>query len=145
MLIAVLVGIMVAVVVGVNLLPKIVETIDAIPEEDISTETSALLDILPIILVVVVLLGAIAWIGGCVGGENTSTGKTRWSTWRDARGGKKAIDSLDLLDRTYSLSEHERQDSDESFSLIEEKRQEADIVVKSPDEKTSWRSRGHVG
>jgi len=63
MLVAVLIGIMISIVVGVSLIPTILTTIDALPT-DTPSGLSALVDVLPYVFVAVILLGAVAWIGG---------------------------------------------------------------------------------
>lgn len=139
MMIAALIGIMISIVVGVSLIPKITETIDAIPEEDVPEGFGVLVDILPIVFVAVILLGAVAWIGGSMGGGDTSTGRAWWSNRQKER---KSPESRDLLHRTYSLSAHEEEHPDESTSLVDRKIQEADIVGEEVQtEKTSWRTR----
>lgn len=66
MVIAALIGIMVSIVVGISLIPMIMETMEEATKdsEDVPTAASALLNILPIVFVVVLILGAVAWIGG---------------------------------------------------------------------------------
>lgn len=63
MLVAVLIGIMISIVVGVSLIPTILDTIDALPT-DAAAGLLALVDVLPYVFVAVILLGAVAWIGG---------------------------------------------------------------------------------
>lgn len=63
MLVAVLIGIMISIVVGVSLIPTILTTIDALPT-DMDSGLGALVDVLPYVFVAVILLGAVAWIGG---------------------------------------------------------------------------------
>ena len=63
MLVAVLIGIMISMVVGVSLIPTIVDTIDALPTT-LDSGLASLIDVLPYIFVAVILLGAVAWIGG---------------------------------------------------------------------------------
>ena len=63
MLVAVLIGIMISIVVGVSLIPTILTTIDALPT-DMDDGLGALVDVLPYVFVAVILLGAVAWIGG---------------------------------------------------------------------------------
>jgi len=62
-LVAVLIGIMISIVVGVSLIPTILTTIDALPT-DTPSGLDALVDVLPYVFVAVILLGAVAWIGG---------------------------------------------------------------------------------
>lgn len=70
MAIAVLIGIMISIVVGVSLFPVITESVNSVKTtaeesgQPLSSGMSAMLDILPIIFGVVVVLGAVAWIGG---------------------------------------------------------------------------------
>jgi hypothetical protein len=63
MLVAVLIGIMISIVVGVSLIPTILSTIDTLPTSSPQGLT-ALVDVLPYVFVAVILLGAVAWIGG---------------------------------------------------------------------------------
>lgn len=69
-MIAALIGVMIAIVVGVSLMPVItsiiseVETTAEASGQPLSSGMSAMLDILPIIFATVVVLGAVAWIGG---------------------------------------------------------------------------------
>jgi len=62
-LVAVLIGIMISIVVGVSLIPTILTTIDALPT-DTPSGLEALVNVLPYVFVAVILLGAVAWIGG---------------------------------------------------------------------------------
>jgi len=62
-LVAVLIGIMISIVVGISLIPTITETIDSLPT-DTDAGLLALVDVLPYVFVAVILLGAVAWIGG---------------------------------------------------------------------------------
>lgn len=61
MLVAVLIGIMISIVVGVSLVPVILETTAAITTP---AGLAALVSVLPYVFVAVILLGAVAWIGG---------------------------------------------------------------------------------
>ena len=61
MLVAVLIGIMISIVVGVSLVPVILETTAAITSP---AGLAALVGVLPYVFVAVILLGAVAWIGG---------------------------------------------------------------------------------
>lgn len=61
MLVAVLIGIMISIVVGVSLVPVILETTAAIITP---AGLAALVGVLPYVFVAVILLGAVAWIGG---------------------------------------------------------------------------------
>jgi len=61
MLVAVLIGIMISIVVGVSLLPVILSVTAAITTP---AGLSALVGVLPYVFVAVILLGAVAWIGG---------------------------------------------------------------------------------
>lgn len=75
MLVAVLIGIMISIVVGVALVPTIVSTTGNITYTAINatggsyttyapTGVQSLADVLPYVFVAVILLGAVAWIGG---------------------------------------------------------------------------------
>lgn len=64
MLVAVLIGIMISIVVGVSLIPTILTTIDALPSATAPSGLIALVNVLPYVFVAVILLGAVAWIGG---------------------------------------------------------------------------------
>lgn len=72
MLVAVLIGIMISIVVGVSLVPVIVtSTANITYAVGTGTSTSyapaglqALVGVLPYVFVAVILLGAVAWIGG---------------------------------------------------------------------------------
>lgn len=63
MVIGVVIAIMIAIVVGVNLIPIITGVVEN-ATEGASTTVSSLIGILPYIFVAVILLGAVAWIGG---------------------------------------------------------------------------------
>jgi len=70
MWVATLIGVMIAVVVGVNLIGPIMEVANNITQEEgVSPAVSSLVGILPFIFVVVIILGAVAWIGGGIGGS----------------------------------------------------------------------------
>ena len=75
MLVAVLIGIMISIVVGVSLIPTIQATLAAAKEPYLTAGGSSwisgapvglfsLIDVLPYVFVAVILLGAVAWIGG---------------------------------------------------------------------------------
>ena len=73
MLVAVLIGIMISIVVGVSLIPTIQATLAAAKEPYLSGSSwisgapvglFSLIDVLPYVFVAVILLGAVAWIGG---------------------------------------------------------------------------------
>ena len=65
MLVGVLVSIMISIVVGVSLVPSIIESINTAKNTpNIPTGLSGLLDVLSYVFVAVILLGAVAWIGG---------------------------------------------------------------------------------
>jgi len=70
MLVATLIGVMIAIVVGINLVPVITETISNVTAEgNVSTGLSGLMSILPMVFVAVIILGAVAFIGGAIGGS----------------------------------------------------------------------------
>ncbi len=65
MLVGVLISIMISIVVGVNLIPSIVEAINTAKNTaNAPTGMSGLLDVLVYVYIAVILLGAVAWIGG---------------------------------------------------------------------------------
>ena len=77
MLVAVLIGIMISIVVGVALVPVIVNSTSGLVFSNMATFTSgtyptvavaaglqSLVSVLPYVFVAVILLGAVAWIGG---------------------------------------------------------------------------------
>lgn len=65
MLVAVLIGIMISIVVGVSLIPTILTSITAVNATgDTPAGLMALINVLPYVFVAVILLGAVAWIGG---------------------------------------------------------------------------------
>lgn len=83
MLVATLIGIMIAVVVGVALIPTIIEQSGRITQN--VTDTSAmktLVSALPVIFVAVVLLGAVAWLGGSSRSDREDTASRRSPTDR---------------------------------------------------------------
>ena len=62
MLVAVLIGIMISIVVGVSLIPTILTTINALPT-DTPDGLVALVNVLPYVFVAVILLGAVKiWV-----------------------------------------------------------------------------------
>ena len=63
MLVAVLIGIMISIVVGISLIPTIMSTINALSSFT-PAGLRALINVLPYVFVAVILLGAVAWIGG---------------------------------------------------------------------------------
>ena len=65
MLVAVLIGIMISIVVGVSLIPTILTSITAANASGTAPAgLMALINVLPYVFVAVILLGAVAWIGG---------------------------------------------------------------------------------
>jgi len=65
MLVGVLISIMISIVVGVSLVPTIVSSINtAKATPNAPTGMSGLLDVLVYVFIAVILLGAVAWIGG---------------------------------------------------------------------------------
>ena len=65
---------MIAIVVGVNLVPGIIDSVNKASENGTlpeGTAVSALADVLPIIFVVVIIMGAVAWIAGAPGASRT--------------------------------------------------------------------------
>ena len=68
MLVGVLISIMISIVVGVNLVPTIVDAINTASQDAVVQSEMAglegLLETLAYVYVAVILLGAVAWIGG---------------------------------------------------------------------------------
>jgi len=65
MLVGVLISIMISIVVGVNLVPSIVEAVNTAKNTpNAATGLGGMLDVLEYVYVAVILLGAVAWIGG---------------------------------------------------------------------------------
>jgi len=68
MLVGVLISIMISIVVGVNLLPTIVASIETVKEQTDAIEgfegLGGLMTVLAYVYIAVILLGAVAWIGG---------------------------------------------------------------------------------
>ena len=68
MMIVMLIGIMIAIVVGVSVIPVITETTKAVTSDpNTPSSLSAVANILPIILLVVIVMGAVAFMGGGFG------------------------------------------------------------------------------
>lgn len=73
MWVAALIAIMIAIVVGVNLIPAMTESAIAENPELEGSVAGLLVDALPIIFVAVVILGTVAWIGVGSGGRDDSS------------------------------------------------------------------------
>lgn len=111
--VAALIGIMVAIVVGVCLIPTINDATDALKDSDgavvddvtgetagLGSGTEALLDVLPYIFVAVIILGAIAWIGG------SDSFKMPSFSWLRRNGGKALGNDEKLIARIAKASEN---------------------------------------
>ena len=61
--IAALIGIMIGIVVGVNLISPVNDVVKTITTPTYSSSMVSLTGVLPIIFVTVIILGAIAWMG----------------------------------------------------------------------------------
>lgn len=75
--IAMLIGVMIAIVIGVTFASGIVDTVantTAQGGNPLSPAMQTMLDILPVIYVTVIILGAVAWIGGSATGRRTARG-----------------------------------------------------------------------
>lgn len=71
MLVGVLISVMIAIVVGVNLIPTIIGVTTNLTEEaGEGTAVSTLMGILPYIFVAVILIGVVAWLGGSPFGDS---------------------------------------------------------------------------
>ncbi len=65
MLVGVLISIMLSVVVGLSLVPTVVTSAnDAKNTAEIPTGLSGMIDVISYVFVAIILLGAVAWIGG---------------------------------------------------------------------------------
>ena len=68
-----IIGLMVSIVVAVTLIPTITQSIESIPKDETTpTAVTGLLSVLPYIMVAVILIGAVAWIGGNSGQSSPS-------------------------------------------------------------------------
>ncbi len=108
MLIAVLVGVMIFIVIGVNLIPMIADTIEETTKdsEDVPEAVSALLEILPIVFVAVVIISAVAWIGGS-GFSFSSKSKSK-----DYDFGSGRMSGRDLLEKIKREEEKEEEETE---------------------------------
>jgi len=68
MLVGVLISIMISIVVGVNLIPTIITSINTARAQAAAVEgfsgLGGLMEVLAYVYIAVILLGAVAWIGG---------------------------------------------------------------------------------
>jgi len=120
MVVAVLIGIMISVVVGVSLIPMLTETVEEATKdsEDLPEAASALLNILPIVFVVVLLLGAVAWIGGLYGSSTVTKSKSEGYHF-DSRGqAYSGKDLLDRIEREEEIEEIEEEEEEDEASEI---------------------------
>jgi len=117
MVIAVLIGVMISIVVGVSLIPMITSSLEEIvPEgEEPSSALSALVKILPIIFVTVVLLGAVAWIGG----RGPDHGSTE-SKSKDYNFSGTHYSGKDLLEKIKREEEPEEEEEEEEEEVLSE-------------------------
>ncbi len=87
MIVSVLISVTIAIVVGVVLIPQIVESFSKaseVAEKSGSSAEQRLLDILPIVFVSVIILGAIAWITGSSREKTEKLDDGRW-WWKKER------------------------------------------------------------
>ena len=126
MLVAVLVGVMISIVVGVNLIPMLMETIEEATEdsEDLPAGASALLDILPIVFVVVVILGAVAWIGGSGLGFSKKSKSKDYHFRGEALSGKDLLEKISREEITSQIEaltpeEEEEEEEEEETEVLE--------------------------
>jgi hypothetical protein len=61
--VAALIGIMIGIVVGVNLISPVNDVVNTVTTPTYSSSIVSLAGVLPIIFVTVIILGAIAWMG----------------------------------------------------------------------------------
>lgn len=65
MIVGVLITVMIGMVVGVNLIPSIAAAINSVKNTpDVPSGLTGLLDVLLFVFVAIILLSAVAWIGG---------------------------------------------------------------------------------
>lgn len=57
-----LIGALLAIVVGVTMLPTITDTIDSLETSDFPAGVESMVDLLPILFVVIIVAGAVAYI-----------------------------------------------------------------------------------
>ena len=62
-----LIGVVIAMVVGVALVPVIVDTINDLDTETTDASVISLAGLLPIILIAIVIMGAVAFVAGGLG------------------------------------------------------------------------------
>jgi len=151
MVVTTLMGIMIAIVIVVSLMPTLTGAIDALPEEDVLIGLSSLLNILPIVVVVVIILVAVAWIGGSAG--NIPSVSDWWTERKEEKQRQKA--SVGEMER-YSLSTRDVHWTKASFSSwredsnldIPDRTENLDLdipdQIEDPKDNT-WRQRGRVG
>ncbi len=152
MFIAALIGITISIIVGITLIPAITSTLkkEIVDEGDSIPESlNVLIDILPVVFIVVVLVGAVAWIGGSWGGESSDTTRSRLSAWREDRRQKNHWrDSLAHEEEHGEL--HSEGESIQDLSRdMEQEIIRSMMDVKEPEEPeepeetgSSWRKRG---
>ena len=57
-----LIGALLAIVVGVAMLPVVIDTIDDVDTADMPTGVEALVDLLPILFVIIIVAGAVTYV-----------------------------------------------------------------------------------
>lgn len=85
MLVAVLIGIMISIVVGVSLIPTILTTIDALPTNT-PDGLVALVNVLPYVFVAVILLGAVSKVAALQSNLHRITSQIRGNLKAEAHG-----------------------------------------------------------
>ena len=82
MIVAALIGLMIAVVVGINLIPRIIEVVPNMTGNttDLSPGISGSVKALPYIFVAVIILGAVAWMGTNFFGGDKDEPKLSWGS-----------------------------------------------------------------
>ena len=126
MVIAVLIGVMISIVVGVSLIPMLTESLNEATKdsEDVPEAVSALTSILPIVFAVVVILGAVAWIGGSGLGHRSTESKSKDYNFSGTRYSGK-----DLLER---IKREEEPEEEEEEPQEEEEEEEEEVMSELP-------------
>lgn len=122
MLLAVVIGIIISIVVGVALIPMITDTIEEATKdsEDLPEAASALLDALPIVFVVVLILGAVAWIGGSGLSFSSGSSKKKDTSFREEDRIWKALNTSRPSSTPGLLSRiHKEEEKEEEAEVLE--------------------------
>ena len=100
--VAVLVGIMISIVVGVTLIPTIFEVTEGLAEAEGGGALSALVGALPFVVVAVILLGAVSWLGGSWGGSDEEKEERKEKVIEVVRNAKSLIISIERASKSWN-------------------------------------------